>query len=231
MQIYLAELFGTFLFMYIGLSINANMILPQTKGSRDGVWLTTSLGWGLAILLPIMAFGSISGAHFNPAVSLVFFILGEINFVSFLIYTVMQNIGAFIAATFVIYKFGDHFKLADDETSISVFGTGPSIKNYHRNFFSEFIGTFILMFFILTVASGETYGAPFIAIAIISIGMGIGGKTGFALNPARDFGPRLAYAICTRKNSNWHYAWVPLTAPMFGSAVALGVYYFLFNGF
>ena len=219
MQMYLAEFLGTFLFMYVGLSINANMILPQTKGSRDGVWLTTSLGWGLAIILPIMAFGHISGAHFNPAVSLVFFIQGYIDLSSFFLYIITQMLGSFVAAVFVIYKFADHFKLADDDTGISVFGTGPSIKNYHRNFFSEFMGTFILVFFILAVG-----GAPFIAIAIMTIGMGIGGKTGFALNPARDLGPRLAYAICTRKNSNWHYAWVPIIAPLVGAAFALGAY-------
>ena len=241
MQPIIAEFVGTFVLLALGLSINANAILKETKGLGAG-WVLISFGWGLAVFCAVTVAGPYSGAHINPAVTLGLAVAGLFPWSDVLVYIAAQMGGAALGAAVVWLNFKDHFAAEESpDTKLGVFSTGPQIANGPINFFNEVTGTFFLMFVILYFTGPQvegvniqdlkvglgSIGALPVALLVTVIGMGFGGTTGYAINPARDLGPRIMHAILPipgKGSSNWTYAWIPVIAPLAGAALASYIY-------
>ncbi|WP_404291460.1 MIP/aquaporin family protein [Glutamicibacter arilaitensis] len=227
-HVFLAELAGTFILLLMGGGVCANVALKGTLGSAAG-WLAISFGWGLGVYCGVWVAG-ISGAHLNPAVTLGIMINPDITeyapgvaitFANTMLYFLAQLIGAFLGAvgTWLAYK-----KHLDDKqnagTQLGVFSTGPAIRSYGWNVVTEVFGTFVLVFVIAGLGKTPHQLGPLaVALLVVAIGLSLGGATGYAINPARDLGPRLAHAILPIKgkgSSDWAYAWVPITGPVIG---------------
>jgi glycerol uptake facilitator protein len=217
--------------LLLGCGVVATAILKGSKGEGGG-WLLINFGWGLAVFMGVyVAFRS--GAHLNPAVTLALTITGDITFAQSLVYYAAELVGAFIGAIIAWLAFKEHFDTEEDPgKKLAVFSTGPAIRNYGWNTLTEIIGTFVLIFVILI--SGGTpsgLGPLFVALVVVGIGASLGGPTGYAINPARDLGPRIAHAILPirgKGGSDWSYAWVPVVGPLIGGA--LGALAFLALG-
>jgi glycerol uptake facilitator protein len=230
-EIFVSEVTGTAMLLLLGCGVVATAILKGSKGEGGG-WLLINFGWGLAVFMGVyVAFRS--GAHLNPAVTLALTITGDITFAQSLVYYAAELIGAFIGAIIAWLAFKEHFDTEEDPgKKLAVFSTGPAIRNYGWNTLTEIIGTFVLIFVILV--SGGTpsgLGPLFVALVVVGIGASLGGPTGYAINPARDLGPRIAHAILPIKGkggSDWSYAWVPVVGPLIGGA--LGALAFLALG-
>ena len=237
MNTLVSEFFGTYLMMLLGLGVNANVSLKNTKGSFSSAsaWVLICAGWAFAVYVGVVVAGPISGAHLNPAVSLALLINGSLSMTDFISYVGVQFAGAITASFSVWYMYNDHFKATESlETRRGVFCTAPEYANVAQNFFSEFIGAFVLLFAILhftdpeLLASGEkigmgSIGALPVAIVVWGIGLSLGGTTGYAINPARDLGPRIAHALLPVKekaDGNWSYSWIPVFGPLCGAAFA-----------
>lgn len=237
MNTLVSEFFGTYLMMLLGLGVNANVSLKNTKGSFSSAsaWVLICAGWAFAVYVGVVVAGPISGAHLNPAVSLALLINGSLSMTDFISYVGVQFAGAIAASFSVWYMYNDHFKATESlETRRGVFCTAPEYANVAQNFFSEFIGAFVLLFAILhftdpeLLASGEkigmgSIGALPVAIVVWGIGLSLGGTTGYAINPARDLGPRIAHALLPIKekaDGNWSYSWIPVVGPLCGAAFA-----------
>lgn len=234
MTTFLAELFGTLFLVLFGDAVVANVILKKTKGNNSG-WIVITTGWALAVAIPVFMFGSISGAHFNPAVTIALAVTGKFAWSSVPMYLVAQFIGAFLGAAVVIASYYDHFKATEDKaTKLGVFCTGPEIKNTKCNFITEFVGTFVLVFAILGITSHPFVdGVQPLAIGALvwAIGLCLGGPTGYAINPARDLGPRMAHFLLPvpdKGDSDWSYAWIPVVAPILGAIVGALTYISIF---
>ena len=235
---YLGEFLGAAILIFIGCSVNANVNLSKTKGNGAG-WVVITMGWAVAVMVPVMIFDHISGAHFNPAVTIGLAIAGEFPWESVALYIVCQMGGAIVGGILTWLQFRLHFDVTENkDTQLGVFSTSPAIRSIVDNFISEFLGSFILVFAIC----GAVVFAPQIAqidntpvaVAgiILAIGMGIGGTTGYAINPARDLGPRIAFwlvPIKSKRNADWGYAWIPVIAPVLGGAVAGFLAYLVFS--
>ncbi|WP_423924013.1 MIP/aquaporin family protein [Frigoribacterium sp. 2-23] len=209
----------------LGGGVVANVALTKTKGFNGGT-LMVNIGWGLAVFAGVTVSYS-SGAHLNPAVSIAQLILGNITFVQFLIYVLAQMVGAIIGAVIVWLAYKQHFdEEPEPAAKLGVFSTGPAIRSYGWNLVTEIIGTFVLVFSIIAFTNGGTpagLGAIPVAFIVIVIGTSLGGPTGYAINPARDLGPRIAHAFLPIKgkgSSDWSYAWVPVVGPLIGGALA-----------
>ncbi|MGX4599673.1 MIP/aquaporin family protein [Faecalimicrobium sp. JNUCC 81] len=231
---FFAELIGTMILVLLGDGVVANVILKNTKGSNGGIIAITS-GWAFAVAIPVFMFGNVSGAHFNPAVTLALASIGKFSWSDVPMYLIAQFIGAFIGALIVLISYYDHFKLTEDKSiKLGVFCTAPEVRNLKLNFATEFIGTFILMFAILGIGAYPLAdGISPIAVGIIvwGIGLSLGGPTGYAINPARDLGPRLAHFILPVPNkgdSDWQYALIPVIAPICGAIVSAFTYSIMF---
>jgi len=230
---FLAELIGTFFLILLGDGVVANVTLNKS-GMKGAGSIQITMAWGLAVLLPAMTFGAVSGAHFNPAVTLGVCIMNG-DWSILLPYVVAQMLGAFLGACVVYVLWKDFFDATDDKgTKLGVFSTAPSIPNTFRNFLSEFVGTFVLVFFLDGInQAGAAGGFNWFIVysVIVSIGMTFGGLTGYAINPARDLGPRLAHFVLPIKDkgdSNFAYGWIPVVAPLCGAVVATLCYMALF---
>ncbi|WP_434010998.1 MIP/aquaporin family protein [Frondihabitans sucicola] len=209
----------------LGTGVVANVALTKTKGFNGGTLMVT-FGWAFAVFAGVTVSYK-SGAHLNPAVSLAQLILGNITFVQFLIYILAQMVGAIIGAVLCFLAYKDHFNEEPEPAAkLGVFSTGPAIRNYAWNFVTEVIGTFVLVFSIIAFTNGKTpseLGALPVALIVLVIGVSLGGPTGYAINPARDLGPRIAHAFLPIKGkgpSDWSYAWVPVVGPLVGGAIA-----------
>jgi glycerol uptake facilitator protein len=219
MSVYLAEFVGTAFLILLGDGVVANVILSKTKGNSSG-WIVITVGWALAVFIPATMFGAASGAHFNPALTISLAVIGSIGWNLVPGYILAQFAGAFVGAFLVWLMYKNHFDNTEDPgTQLGVFSTGPAIRNTPLNLISEIIGTFVLVFTILGVgaASGGTWGVWAI---ICAIGVSLGGTTGYAINPARDLGPRIAHAVFPIKgkgSSDWGYAWIPVVGPVIGA--------------
>lgn len=231
---FFAELIGTMILVLLGDAVVANVILKKTKGENGGLIAITA-GWAFAVAIPVFMFGSVSGAHFNPAVTLALATIGNFPWADVPMYLIAQFIGAFLGATLVLISYYDHFKETEDKaTKLGVFCTGPAVRNIKLNFVTEFIGTFVLMFAILGIGAQQLVdGISPIAIGILiwGIGLSLGGPTGYAINPARDLGPRLAHFLLPVPNkgdSDWGYALIPVIAPICGAIVAALAYNLIF---
>ncbi|MBD5269017.1 MAG: aquaporin family protein [Bacteroides sp.] len=232
----LFEFLGTFVMILLGVGVCACTSLTKSKGLGGG-WVVVTLAWGLAVMCGVLVAGPYTGAHLNPAVSIGLATAGKFSWALVVPYIVSQILGAILAAVAIYYFYKDHFDLTEDEdTKLGVFATIPAIENMKRNFLSEVIGTFVLILVILFMSGkGNTsevglgsIGALPVSLLVIVIGMSLGGTTGYAINPARDLGPRLAHFILPirkKGSSKWKYAWVPILGPIIGAIFAALVYW------
>ena len=225
----LAEFLGTAMLILLGDGVVANVTLNKS-GMKGAGPIQITLAWGLAVLMPVICYGAISGAHFNPAVSIGLAIAGKFDWALVVPYIIAQVLGGCLGGIVVYFFFKCQFDATDDPgTKLGVFSIAPSVRSTANNFFCEVVGTFVLVFVILMnrdsgaatsgVASLFTFGL------IVSIGMSLGGTTGYAINPARDAGPRIAHMIVLPKEDhNWGYGWIPVVAPIVGGIVAALLY-------
>jgi glycerol uptake facilitator protein len=234
MNPYLAEFLGTMLLILIGEGVVAGVLLKGSKAENAG-WLTVCITWGLAVTFAIYAVGNFSGAHINPAVTIGLAINGDFEWSMVLGYILAQLAGAFTGAALVWLHYLPHWKGTQDSAAkLAVFSTAPAIRNSLSNLFSEVVATAVLIFGILFIGVNEfTQGLkPLVVGALITtIGLGLGGTTGFAINPARDLGPRIAHAILPipgKGGSDWGYAWIPVVGPIIGGVLGAVLYGLLF---
>jgi len=233
MHPYLGELIGTFILIILGNGVNANVSLKDTYGSNSG-WVIITLGWGLAVFTAVFIAGSSSGAHINPAVTIGLAVAGKFSWSMVPGYIGMQMLGAFLGAWGAYLQYRPHFSATEDpDAKLGLFSTGPAIQSTVDNFISEMLGTFVLVFAIFFLVSGDGLGslsALPVGLLVVVIGMALGGSTGYAINPARDLGPRIFHAIAPisgKRDSNWSYAWIPVLGPVTGGVLAAGLYILL----
>lgn len=236
MSPFLAELVGTMFLIILGDGVVANVLLSRSKGEGSG-WIVITTGWGLAVFFGVFAVGAYSGAHINPAVSFGLWVdtlLGGgsgFGTGQLLAYIAAQMIGAFLGAVIVWLAYLPHWSQTQDaDLKLAVFSTAPAIRNYGMNFITEVIGTFMLLVGIGAISNtfGQVSSAPdlgvglspfMVGVLVWAIGLSLGGPTGYAINPARDLGPRIAHAILPipgKRDSDWGYAWIPVVAPIVG---------------
>lgn len=230
MTAFWGEVVGTAILILLGGGVCAGVSLKKSFAQNSG-WIVITMGWGLAVAMAAYAVGSISGAHLNPALTLALAFKGDFPWENVPSYILGQMIGAFIGATLVYLHYLPHWKETEDAgTKLGVFATGPAVPNVFANLLSEIIGTFFLVVAILAIGANKfTEGLnPFIVgFLIVSIGLSLGGTTGYAINPARDLGPRLAHfflPIPGKGSSNWQYAWIPVVGPILGGSFG-GLFY------
>lgn len=234
MSHFLAELIGTMILILLGDGVVANVLLNKTKGQNSGL-IVIATGWAFAVAIPAYIFGTISGAHFNPALTIALAAIGKFPWSEVPVYIIAQFIGAILGATLVWLHYLPHWEATESkELKRAVFCTDPAIKNTFANFISEVIATFILVFAILGVGLTKMADgiSPYVvALLIWVIGVSLGGTTGYAINPARDLGPRIAHFILPihgKGDSNWGYAWIPVVGPVLGALAGALAYSALF---
>ncbi len=237
-EAFLAEAFGTAILILLGDGVVAGVNLARsgTKGLP-----IVQIAWAFAVFCGVVVAGPISGAHLNPAVTLAVAITGGIGWDAVPGYVIAQMLGAIVGACLVALHYWDHFKATEEpRIKLGVFSTAPAIRNYPLNFISETIGTFVLVFVILSfghngsAAGLASLGALPVSLLILVIGCSLGGTTGYAINPARDLGPRIAHFLIPipgKGDSDWAYSWVPVLGPLAGGALAALVYQVAFTDF
>lgn len=239
---FIAEILGTMVMILLGNGVVANVSLKGTNGNNSG-WIVISTAWAFAVFAGVIIAGPASGAHLNPIVTLGLALIGKFSWNLVPVYITAQMIGAMLGALLVWLSYKDHFTVTEDEgAKLACFSTGPAIKNNFSNIMSETIATFVLIFSIFYIAGPNliiandtsatiglgTIGALPVAIVVWAIGLSLGGTTGYAINPARDLGPRIMHSILPIKgSSNWSYAWIPILGPILGSCLAAGLYLLL----
>lgn len=234
MNIFIAECIGTMLLILLGNGVVANVVLKKTLGSNAG-WVVITLGWAMAVYTGVLVSSANSGAHLNPAVSVAMLYLGRINMDQALSYIPGQMVGAMLGSLLVFMVYKDHYNATEDKgAKLATFSTAPAIRNTVSNLFSEIIGTFVLVFAVLQMSQPEhklgALDALPVALVVLGIGLCLGGTTGYALNPARDLGPRIMHAILPvpdKGTSDWNYSWVPVIGPVLGGIVAAVLHSFL----
>ena len=245
MSEFTAELIGTMFLILLGNGVVANVVLKGTKGNNGG-WMVITTGWALAVFVGVVIATPYSTAHLNPAVTLALAIAGKFPWAKVGLYILAQLIGSILGSFLVWLVYKDHFNTtADPDVQLSVFSTAPAIRNSFFNLMSEIVGTFVLVFVLFYFTNAEmggdnktqiglgSLGAIPVAFLIWSIGLSLGGTTGYAINPARDFGPRIAHALLPIKqkgSSNWKYAWIPVIGPFIGGIIAALLYMALKSG-
>jgi len=240
MNPYLAEFVGTAILVLFGDGVVANVILNKSKGQGSG-WIVITTGWGLAVMIAVYAVGTISGAHLNPAVTLGLAYIGKFSWALVPGYIVSQMAGALFGATLVWLVYLPHWKETPEPASkLAVFCTAPAIRSTLPNLFCEIIGAAALLFGVLSIPSGNNLSGPgwatgfgpmLVGLLVFAIGLSLGGPTGYAINPARDLGPRLAHAILPiagKGDSDWSYAWIPVVGPIIGGILGACVYQLLY---
>lgn len=234
---FIAELIGTAMLILLGGGVVANVVLNQTKGNSSG-WIVITTAWAFAVFVGVAIAGPYSGAHLNCAVTAAVYIIGDIDLATAGQYILAQIIGAMIGACIVWVVYKDHFDRTEDPgAKQAVFCTAPAIRNLPINFISEVVGTFVLVFVILHFQDASidestpiglgTIGAIPVTFLVWVIGLSLGGTTGYAINPARDLGPRIVHALLPMRNKasfNASYAWVPVLGPLTGAAIAAILY-------
>ena len=239
------EIIGTTILLLLGSGVVANVNLKKTNAENQSKWVLITSAWGFSVFVGAYISSSYSGAHLNPAVTIGLAVAGKFSWALVPYYIFSQLIGAMIGSWINYILYIDHYKITKDENLVKgTFFTGPSIRNLKNNFFSEFIGTFVLVFGIFFIASpiisidgietinygiGSLESLP-VGILVWVIGISLGGSTGYAINPARDLGPRIIYQLIPRKNkdADWNYSFIPILGPISGSVVA-GLLYSLIS--
>jgi glycerol uptake facilitator protein len=237
MSPFLAELLGTMLLILLGDGVVANVVLNRTKGQNSG-WIVITAGWAFAVTFAVYAVGAFSGAHLNPAVTIGLASIGKFPWGSVPLYVAAQMIGAFLGATIVWLAYLPHWAVTESQPSkLAVFCTGPAIRNTPANLVTEIIGTFVLVLGVLAILTPTNlnpaygwnvgFGPALVGVIVWAIGLSLGGPTGYAINPARDLGPRIAHAllpIAGKGSSDWGYAWIPIAGPIIGGLIAALLY-------
>jgi glycerol uptake facilitator protein len=244
MQNFLAELVGTMLLVILGDGVVANVLLNRSKGQNSG-WIVITVGWAVAVAMAVYAVGRFSGAHINPAVTIALAVTGSFSWAEVPSYLAAQMIGAFLGAVVVWLAYLPHWAPTQNPgDKLAVFCTGPAVRATGPNLLTEIIGTAVLLFGILAIAANaQTLSKAgdldltlvfsrglqplLVGVLVLGIGVSLGGPTGYAINPARDLGPRLAHAvlpIAGKGGSDWEYAWIPVVGPLIGGIVGAGLY-------
>lgn len=246
MNAYLAELVGTAILILFGNGVVANVVLSKSKGQNGG-WIVITVGWGLAVALAVYAVGRISGAHINPAVTIALASIGAFDWSQVPGYILSQMAGGFIGSVLVYLTYYAHWKETKDQGAIlACHSTAPAIRKKGPAFITEAIGTATLVFCILALgkvalgadstqqvwaaAMGTWFGPFLVGLLVLAIGLSLGGPTGYAINPARDLGPRIAHAVLPIKgkgSSDWSYAWIPIVAPIIGGIIGAQLFILL----
>jgi glycerol uptake facilitator protein len=244
MQPYLAEALGTMLLVLLGDGVVANVLLARSKGESSG-WIVITTGWGIAVAMAVYAVGRISGAHLNPAVTIALATVGSFAWAKVPGYVIAQMIGAFVGAVLVWLTYLPHWSVTNNpDAKRGVFCTAPSIASPGANLICEVVGTAVLLFGILAIAgNAQELARPgdlnlsvvfsrglqplLVGVLVLGIGLSLGGPTGYAINPARDLGPRLAHAVLPisgKGGSDFSYSWIPVVGPIIGGIVGAGLY-------
>lgn len=232
MSIFLAETIGTMILIILGGGVCAGVTLKKSLSQGSG-WIVIAFGWGFAVMVGAYVAGPYSGAHLNPALTIGLAVAGKLAWGKVGTYILGQMLGAFLGAVVVWLHYLPHWKVTEDPgAKLGVFATGPAIPNVFANLLSEIIGTFILVFVLLALGAeglkfADGLNTLVVGFLIVSIGLSLGGTTGYAINPARDLGPRIAHAILPiagKGGSNWGYAWIPVIGPIIGGVLAALAY-------
>jgi len=231
MNAFFAEFFGTAIILVFGGGVVANVVLNQTKGNNSG-WIVITFGWAAGVFTGVSIAAPYSGAHLNPAVTLALVMVNKFSPALMPMYVLAQTLGAMFGAFLVWLAYKKHFDVTKDaDSKLAIFCTSPSIRSYWYNVLTEAIGTFVLSFAVLYMAAPEvglgSINALPVAIVVLGLGLSLGGPTGYAINPARDLGPRIMHYLLPipfKRNSDWKYSWVPILGPMLGAAIAAGVF-------
>ena len=238
MSIFGAEVIGTAMLILLGNGVVACVLLTQSKGQNSG-WIVITFGWGMAVMVAVYMVGQFSGAHLNPAVTLGAAITGGIKWSKVPEYWAGEFVGAFIGATLVWLAYYQHWGETEDPgLKLACFSTGPAIRNPLWNTLTEIIGTFALVFAIDAFNADKNFGPTdlgglIVGLLVLGIGLSLGGPTGYAINPARDLGPRIMHAILPipgKGSSDWGYAAIPVVGPLIGGALAALAYKAFFPG-
>ncbi|KAA2218129.1 MIP/aquaporin family protein [Maribacter flavus] len=239
MTAYIFEIIGTGMLILIGNGVVANLVLKGTKGADSG-WVGISLAWGIAVFIGVFISADVSGAHLNPAVTIGLAAAGKFSWTLVPGYIIAQIFGAMVGNFLVWLTYKKQYDLTDDTDAVlATFSTAPAVRSYGWNVVTEAIGTFALVFGVFYIAGGALANEPIslgsldalpVALLVMGIGFGLGGPTGYAINPARDLGPRIMHALLPLKNkgkSDWSYAWVPVVGPVIGALMAAGLFLLL----
>lgn len=233
---FVGELIGTMILIVFGAGIGAGSSLKNSYSNNAG-WIVITIAWGLAVTMAVFAVGSVSGAHLNPAVTVALAINGDFAWSEVPGYITAQMIGAIIGAALVYLHYLPHWKVTEDPgTKLGVFATSPAIPHTFSNIVSELFGTFILVLGLLFIGANkftEGLNPLVVGLLIVVIGMSLGGTTGYAINPARDLGPRIAHFLLPihgKGGSNWGYAWIPVVGPLMGGSLGAVFYKAVFQG-
>ena len=224
-----SEIIGTALLILLGDGVVAAVLLANSKAQNSG-WIVITFGWGMGVMIAVYAVGYFDGAHLNPAVTLGLWIHGTVTGSQAIKYFIGEMIGAMVGAVLVYLTYFLHWRDTEDPgLKLAVFATGPAVRNYAWNLVTEIIGTFVLVFGVLTITgpwnvfTGADLAPLLIGLLVFGIGLSLGGPTGYAINPARDLGPRIIHAILPipgKGGSDWTYSWVPVLGPLIGGALA-----------
>ena len=248
MEQYIAEFVGTAILILLGDGVVANVLLKNSKGEASG-WIVITLGWGMAVAVAVYTVGAVSGAHINPAVTIALATIGAFPLVDVPGYIIAQLLGAIVGAALVYATYLPHWGLTDDPAlKLAVFSTGPEVREFPKNLITEIIGTAMLLLGVLGITAGAggavganaseelagLYGngiAPLIVgLLVLAIGLSLGGPTGYAINPARDLGPRIAHALLPipgKGSSDWEYSWVPVVGPIIGGILGALIWWIM----
>ncbi len=238
MSIFGAEVIGTGLLILLGDGVVAAVLLNHSK-AQNGGWIVITWGWAMAVMVAVFAVGQFSGAHLNPAVTIGFAIEGRTEWGDVPEYLAGEFVGAFIGATLVWLSYLDHWRETEDPgLKLAVFCTAPAIRNPISNIITEVVGTFVLVFGVMAffadeATAGTGLGGLLVGLLVLGIGLSLGGPTGYAINPARDLGPRIMHAILPipgKGTSDWGYSWVPVVGPLIGCALAAAAFSAFYPG-
>jgi glycerol uptake facilitator protein len=236
MNVFFAEFFGTAMIIVFGSGVVSNVILTGTKGHNSG-WIVISFGWAVGVFTGVLIAAPVSGAHLNPAVTLALVLAGKFSWSLLPLYVCAQLLGAMFGAFLAWLAYKKHFDATTDaDLKLAVFCTSPNIRSYGFNVLTEVIGTYVLALAVLYMAAPEvglgSLNALPVALVVLGIGLSLGGPTGYAINPARDLGPRIMHfflPIPGKRDSDWKYSWVPVVGPLIGASLA-AIMFDMFGG-
>lgn len=231
MKEFFAEFFGTAMIIVFGGGVVSNVLLSKTKGHDSG-WIVITFGWAIGVFTGVLIAAPLSGAHLNPAVTLALVLAGKFSVSLLPLYVCAQMLGAMFGAFLVWLAYKKHFDATDDpDLKLAVFCTAPNIRSPWFNVITEIIGTYVLVLAVLYMAEPEvglgSLNALPVALVVLGLGLSLGGPTGYAINPARDLGPRIMHfllPIPLKRDSDWSYSWIPIIGPLAGAAFAAATY-------
>ncbi|WMJ80554.1 MIP/aquaporin family protein [Clostridium sp. MB40-C1] len=234
MTTYMAEFLGTMILIWLGDGVVASVALNKSKG-KDGGWIVVTVAWGLAVAIPAYIFGGISGAHLNPAVTIGNAFIGKFAWNQVAGYVIAQMLGGIVGGILVWLTYLPHWKETEDKAAkLGVFCTAPAIRDFKANFLTEVLATALLVFGLMGLGQAEMvagFGAFAAGLLIVVIGLSLGGPTGYAINPARDLGPRIAHAILPiagKGDADWEYSWIPVIGPILGGILGAIIFNLVF---